>query len=125
VTRVAGNIAGSMKFLPKSTANFIARKLGMEHVFLDEVDTARAKPTKIGQGTESEPAKCVLTYASQQADPPILSSGAAGVATAAACHLRKCWYGCCGFGLDAKSVPMQLSVWACQSSRCAATCRYG
>jgi NAD(P)-dependent dehydrogenase (short-subunit alcohol dehydrogenase family) len=43
VTRTAGIIAGSMKFLPKSTGEFIARKLGMEHVFLDEVDNAARK----------------------------------------------------------------------------------
>jgi hypothetical protein len=54
VTRVAGIIAGSMKFLPKSTGEFIARKLGMEHVFLDEVDTAARKAYEDrARGTES------------------------------------------------------------------------
>jgi NAD(P)-dependent dehydrogenase (short-subunit alcohol dehydrogenase family) len=43
VTRVAGIVAGSMKFLPKSAGEFIARKLGMEHVFLDDVDIAARK----------------------------------------------------------------------------------
>jgi NAD(P)-dependent dehydrogenase (short-subunit alcohol dehydrogenase family) len=43
VTRIAGVVAGSMKFLPKSAGEFIARKLGMEHVFVDDVDTAARK----------------------------------------------------------------------------------
>jgi NAD(P)-dependent dehydrogenase (short-subunit alcohol dehydrogenase family) len=43
VSRTAGIIAGSMKFLPKSAGEFIARKLGMEHVFLDDVDNAARK----------------------------------------------------------------------------------
>jgi NAD(P)-dependent dehydrogenase (short-subunit alcohol dehydrogenase family) len=43
VTRIAGIIAGSMKFLPKSAGEFIARKLGMEHVFVDDVDNAARK----------------------------------------------------------------------------------
>jgi NAD(P)-dependent dehydrogenase (short-subunit alcohol dehydrogenase family) len=43
VTRIAGIVAGSMKFLPKSAGEFIARKLGMEHVFVDDVDTAARK----------------------------------------------------------------------------------
>jgi NAD(P)-dependent dehydrogenase (short-subunit alcohol dehydrogenase family) len=43
VTRIAGVVAGSMKFLPRSAGEFIARKLGMEHVFVDDVDTAARK----------------------------------------------------------------------------------
>jgi hypothetical protein len=43
VTRVAGIITGSMKFLPKSTGEFVARRIGMEHVFLDDVDNAARK----------------------------------------------------------------------------------
>ena len=54
VTRIAGIIAGSMKFLPKSTGEFIGRKLGMEHVFLDEVDNAARKAYEDrARGTES------------------------------------------------------------------------
>lgn len=43
VTRAAGLVVASMKFIPQSTGELIARKLGMEHVFLDEVDTAARK----------------------------------------------------------------------------------
>jgi NAD(P)-dependent dehydrogenase (short-subunit alcohol dehydrogenase family) len=43
VTRIAGIIAGSMKFLPKSAGEFIARKLGMEHAFIEDVDNAARK----------------------------------------------------------------------------------
>jgi NAD(P)-dependent dehydrogenase (short-subunit alcohol dehydrogenase family) len=43
VTRTAGLIVASMKFVPKATGEFIARKLGMEHVFLDDVDHAARK----------------------------------------------------------------------------------
>lgn len=43
VTRIAGILTGSMKFFPKAAAEFIARKLGMEHVFLDDVDNAARK----------------------------------------------------------------------------------
>jgi NAD(P)-dependent dehydrogenase (short-subunit alcohol dehydrogenase family) len=43
VTKVAGFLTGSMKFLPKSAGEFIARSLGMEHVFVDDVDTAARK----------------------------------------------------------------------------------
>jgi NAD(P)-dependent dehydrogenase (short-subunit alcohol dehydrogenase family) len=43
VTRIAGVIAGSLKFLPKSTGEFMTRKLGMEHVFLEDVDNAARK----------------------------------------------------------------------------------
>jgi NAD(P)-dependent dehydrogenase (short-subunit alcohol dehydrogenase family) len=43
VTRAAGLITASMKFIPASAGEFIARKLGLEHVFLDDVDTAARK----------------------------------------------------------------------------------
>jgi short-subunit dehydrogenase len=43
VTRIAGIIAGSMKFLPKSAGEFITRKLGMEHAFVEDVDNAARK----------------------------------------------------------------------------------
>jgi NAD(P)-dependent dehydrogenase (short-subunit alcohol dehydrogenase family) len=43
VTRIAGIVAGSMKFLPKSAGELIARKLGMEHVFVEDVDNAARK----------------------------------------------------------------------------------
>jgi NAD(P)-dependent dehydrogenase (short-subunit alcohol dehydrogenase family) len=43
VTRTAGLVVASMKFIPKSTGEFIARKLGLEHVFLDDVDNAARK----------------------------------------------------------------------------------
>ena len=43
VTRIAGIIAGSMKFLPKSAGEFVARKLGMEHAFVGDVDNAARK----------------------------------------------------------------------------------
>lgn len=43
VTRAAGLVIASMKFIPKSTGEFIARKLGMEHVFLEDVDNAARK----------------------------------------------------------------------------------
>jgi NAD(P)-dependent dehydrogenase (short-subunit alcohol dehydrogenase family) len=43
VTRAAGLIVASMRWIPKSTGEFIARKLGMEHVFLEDVDTAARK----------------------------------------------------------------------------------
>jgi NAD(P)-dependent dehydrogenase (short-subunit alcohol dehydrogenase family) len=43
VTRIAGIVAGSMKFLPKSAGEFIARKLGMEHAFIEDVDNAARK----------------------------------------------------------------------------------
>jgi hypothetical protein len=32
-----------MRFIPKSTGEFIARKLGLEHVFLEDVDSAARK----------------------------------------------------------------------------------
>jgi NAD(P)-dependent dehydrogenase (short-subunit alcohol dehydrogenase family) len=43
VTRIAGAIAGSMKFFPKPAGEFIARKLGMEHAFVEDVDNAARK----------------------------------------------------------------------------------
>jgi short-subunit dehydrogenase len=43
VTRAAGLVVASMRFIPKSTGEFIARKLGLEHVFLEDVDTAARK----------------------------------------------------------------------------------
>lgn len=43
VTRAAGIVVASMKFIPRSTGEFIARKLGLEHVFLEDVDTAARK----------------------------------------------------------------------------------
>jgi short-subunit dehydrogenase len=43
VTRIAGIIAGSMKFIPKSAGEFVGRRLGMEHVFVDDVDNAARK----------------------------------------------------------------------------------
>src|SRR5882762_8999283 len=43
VTRAAGLVVASMKFIPKSTGEFIARKFGLEHVFLDDVDSAARK----------------------------------------------------------------------------------
>ncbi len=32
-----------MKFVPKSAGEYIARKLGMDHVFVDDVDNAARK----------------------------------------------------------------------------------
>ena len=43
VTRAAGILVASMKFMPKSAGEFITRKLGMEHVFLDDIDSAARK----------------------------------------------------------------------------------
>ncbi len=43
MTRAAGLLIGSMKFIPKSAGEYIARKLGMEHVFIDDVDNAARK----------------------------------------------------------------------------------
>jgi len=43
VTRAAGLVVGTMKFIPKSAGEFIARKLGLDHVFLDDVDNAARK----------------------------------------------------------------------------------
>ena len=43
VTRASGLLIGSMKFIPKSAGEYIARKLGMDHVFLDDVDNAARK----------------------------------------------------------------------------------
>jgi NAD(P)-dependent dehydrogenase (short-subunit alcohol dehydrogenase family) len=43
VTRTAGLIVATMKFVPQATGEFIARKLGMEHKFLDDVDHAARK----------------------------------------------------------------------------------
>jgi NAD(P)-dependent dehydrogenase (short-subunit alcohol dehydrogenase family) len=54
VTRIAGIIIASMKFIPKSAGEYIARKLGQEHVFLDDVDTAARKAYEDrARGTES------------------------------------------------------------------------
>lgn len=43
VTRAAGLIIAAMKFIPKSAGEYIARKLGMDHVFLDDLDNAARK----------------------------------------------------------------------------------
>ncbi|MGO8849952.1 MAG: SDR family oxidoreductase [Mycobacterium sp.] len=43
VTRAAGLVVATMKFVPKSAGEYIARKLGMDHVFLDDVDNAARK----------------------------------------------------------------------------------
>ena len=43
VTRIAGFLVASMKFMPKSFSEFIARVLGMEHVFLEDVDVEKRK----------------------------------------------------------------------------------
>jgi NAD(P)-dependent dehydrogenase (short-subunit alcohol dehydrogenase family) len=43
VTRAAGLVIASMKFIPQSAGEFIARKLGMDHVFLEDVDNAARK----------------------------------------------------------------------------------
>jgi NAD(P)-dependent dehydrogenase (short-subunit alcohol dehydrogenase family) len=43
VTRAAGLVVASSRFMPKSAGEFIARKLGMDHVFLEDVDTAARK----------------------------------------------------------------------------------
>jgi NAD(P)-dependent dehydrogenase (short-subunit alcohol dehydrogenase family) len=43
VTRAAGIVVASMKFIPRSTGEFIGRKLGLEHVFLEDVDVAARK----------------------------------------------------------------------------------
>jgi NAD(P)-dependent dehydrogenase (short-subunit alcohol dehydrogenase family) len=43
VTRAAGLVVASSRFMPKSAGEFIARKLGMDHVFLDDVDVAARK----------------------------------------------------------------------------------
>ncbi|MDT5079264.1 MAG: hypothetical protein QOJ80_3901 [Mycobacterium sp.] len=43
VTRAAGFVIASMKFIPQSAGEFIARKLGMDHVFLEDVDNAARK----------------------------------------------------------------------------------
>ncbi len=43
VTRAAGLVVATMKFIPKSAGEYIARKLGMDHVFLDDVDNAARK----------------------------------------------------------------------------------
>jgi NAD(P)-dependent dehydrogenase (short-subunit alcohol dehydrogenase family) len=43
VTRAAGLIVASMKFIPKSAGEFVGRKLGLEHVFLEDVDVAARK----------------------------------------------------------------------------------
>ncbi|MGA9676483.1 MAG: SDR family oxidoreductase [Mycobacterium sp.] len=43
VTRAAGLVIGLMKFIPKSAGEYIARKLGMDHVFVDDVDNAARK----------------------------------------------------------------------------------
>jgi NAD(P)-dependent dehydrogenase (short-subunit alcohol dehydrogenase family) len=40
VTRAAGLVVASMKFIPRSAGEFIGRKLGLEHVFLEDVDVA-------------------------------------------------------------------------------------
>ena len=43
MTRAAGLVIGSMKFIPKSAGEYIARKLGTDHLFLDDVDNAARK----------------------------------------------------------------------------------
>ena len=43
VTKAAGLIVASMKFIPRSTGELIGRKLGLEHVFLEDVDVAARK----------------------------------------------------------------------------------
>ncbi|HEX7823876.1 MAG TPA: SDR family oxidoreductase [Mycobacterium sp.] len=43
VTKAAGMIVASMKFIPRSAGEFIGRKLGLEHVFLEDVDVAAHK----------------------------------------------------------------------------------
>jgi short-subunit dehydrogenase len=43
VTRAAGLVIASMKFIPQAAGEFIARKLGMDHVFLEDVDNAARK----------------------------------------------------------------------------------
>jgi NAD(P)-dependent dehydrogenase (short-subunit alcohol dehydrogenase family) len=43
VTRAAGLVVASMKFIPRSAGEFIGRKLGLEHVFLEDVDVAARK----------------------------------------------------------------------------------
>lgn len=43
VTKAAGMIVASMKFIPRSAGEFIGRKLGLEHVFLEDVDVAARK----------------------------------------------------------------------------------
>ncbi len=32
-----------MKFIPKSAGEYVARQLGMDHVFIDDVDNAACK----------------------------------------------------------------------------------
>lgn len=43
VTRLAGALVASQKFLPTAVSELIARAFGMEHVFLDDVDTEQRK----------------------------------------------------------------------------------
>ena len=54
VTRAAGLVIASMKFIPKSAGEYIARKLGMDHVFIDDLDNAARKAYEDrARGTES------------------------------------------------------------------------
>lgn len=41
VTRVAGLLVASAKFLPIAVSEFLVKKTGMDHVFLEDVDTAQ------------------------------------------------------------------------------------
>ncbi|MCU1639865.1 MAG: putative oxidoreductase ephD [Nocardia sp.] len=43
VTRVAGLLVTSMRFIPKPLAEYTSRLLGMDHVFLEGVDTDKRK----------------------------------------------------------------------------------
>lgn len=43
VTRLAGALVASQKFMPWAVAEFIAKQFGLEHVFTDEVDSAARK----------------------------------------------------------------------------------